>query len=213
MSDTFIGMIYNIDLLYGFIHECTYLINNLYELNNYGHLVSRLCDEFVLPIINITKVKHKKEYNTRVKDTKDVDSICLYLMHICAEKYFYLTQDEYLEITKFIDNNIYTAEAILAPMHEFFYFSKKCYDSYCYCPCNCHCKKNNRKCICLTDKYIKFCKEDSIILKKVIKSYFNAEYVKYFYLLQKTSNEIVSKKLNLICIRYMYMYTLTYVNL
>ena len=24
-------------------------------------------------------------------------------------------------------------------------------------------KKNNRKCVCLTDKYIKFCTEDSII--------------------------------------------------
>ena len=51
-------------------------------------------------------------------------------------------------------------------MHEFFYLSKKCYDSYCYCSCNCHCKKNNRKCVCLTDIYIKFCTEDSIILKK-----------------------------------------------
>ena len=40
-----------------------------------------------------------------------------------------------------MDNNIYTIESILAPMHEFFDLSKKCYDSYCYCPCNCHCKK------------------------------------------------------------------------
>ena len=40
MSDTFIGMIRNIDLLYGFIYECTNLINNLYEHNNYGHLVN-----------------------------------------------------------------------------------------------------------------------------------------------------------------------------
>ena len=86
MSDAFIDMICDIDLLYAFIHECTYLINNLYEHNNYGHLVEKLCNEFVLPIINITKDKHKKEYNTHVKDTKDVDSICLYLMHFCAEK-------------------------------------------------------------------------------------------------------------------------------
>ena len=63
MSDTFISMIRNIDLLYGFIHECAYLISNLYELDNYGHLVLKLCNEFVLPIINITKIKHKKEYN------------------------------------------------------------------------------------------------------------------------------------------------------
>ena len=33
-----------------------------------------------------------------------------------------------------MDNNIYTIESILAPMHEFFDLSKKCYDSYCYCP-------------------------------------------------------------------------------
>ena len=92
-------------------------------------------------------------------------------MYICAEKYFNLTRDEYLKIKKFIDNNICIIEAILAPMHEFFDLSKKCYDSYCYCPCNCHCKQNNRKCVCLTDKYIEFCKEDSIILKKVILMY------------------------------------------
>ena len=46
-------------------------------------------------------------------------------MYICAEKYFELTQDEYLKITIFIDNNIDTVEAILAPMHEFFDLSKK----------------------------------------------------------------------------------------
>ena len=51
-------------------------------------------------------------------------------------------------------------------MHEFFDLSKKCYGSCCYCPCNCHCKKNNRKCVCLIDKYSEFCTEDSIIVKK-----------------------------------------------
>ena len=50
---------------------------------------------------------------------------------------------------KIIDNNIDTVESKLAPMHEFFDLSKKCYDSYCYCPRNCHCKKNNRKCVCV----------------------------------------------------------------
>ena len=30
-----------------------------------------------------------------------------------------------------------------------------------------HFKKNNRKCVCLTDKYREFCEEDSIILKKL----------------------------------------------
>ena len=167
MSDTFIGMIHNIDLLYGFIYECTNLINNLYEHNNYGHLVKQLCNEFVLPIINITKNKHIKEYNKHIKDTKNVDNICSYLMNICSERYFKLSQNEYSKIKEFMDNNIDTVEAILAPMHEFFDLSKKCYDSYCYCPCNCHCKQNNRKCICLTGKYIEFCKEDSIIVKKL----------------------------------------------
>ena len=33
-------------------------------------------------------------------------------------------------------------------------------------------KKNNRKCVCLTDKYTEFCTEDNIILKKTTKSYF-----------------------------------------
>ena len=195
MCDTFISMLRDIDLLYGFIHECAYLINNLYEDNNYDHLVKKLCNKFVLPIINIIKDKHKKEYNTHVKDTKDVDNICLYLMSICAEKYFKLTQDEYLKIKKFIDNNIDTVEAMLMRMHEFFDLSKKCYDSYCYCPCNCYCKQSNR--IYLTDKYIEFCKENSIIVKNITKSCLNVEYIKYLYLLQKAADQIISKKLNL----------------
>ena len=82
-------------------------------------------------------------------------------------------------------------------MHEFFDLSKKCCDSYCYCPCNCHCKQNNRKCVCLTDKYIEFCKEHSINIKRITKSYPNVEYIKYFYLLQIAADQIISKKLNL----------------
>ena len=35
MSDNFIKMIGNIDLLYGFIYECAHLVNNLYNQNNY----------------------------------------------------------------------------------------------------------------------------------------------------------------------------------
>ena len=197
MSDTFIGMIRNIDLLYGFIYECTNLINNLYEHNNYGHLVKQLCNEFVLPIINITKNKHIKEYSKHIKDNENVDNICSYLMNICSERYFKLSQNEYSKIKEFMDNNTDTVEAILASMHEFFDLFKKCYNSYCYRPCNCHCKQNNRKCVCLTDKYIGFCKEDSIIVKKTTKSYLNVEYIKYLYLLQKTADQIISKKLNL----------------
>ena len=136
MNDTFIDMILNIDFLYGFIYEYTNLINNLYKHNNYDHLVIKLCNEFILPIIDITKIEHVKEYNTYIKDIKDVDSICSYLMSTCSERYFKLSQDKYLKIKKFIDNNIDTIEAILAPMHEFFDLSKKCYDSYCCCPCN-----------------------------------------------------------------------------
>ena len=51
--------------------------------------------------------------------------------------------------------------------------------------------------MCLTDKYIEFCEEDSIILKETTKSYFNVEYIKFFYLLQKAIDQITSKKLNL----------------
>ena len=138
-----------------------------------------------MPIINITKNEHIKEYNTYIEDTKDINSICSYLMNICFERYFNLMQDEYSKIKEFMDNNIDTVESILAPMHEFFDLSKKCYDGYCYCPCNCHCKKTNRKCVCFTDKYIEFCTEDSIILKITTKSYFNVKYINYFYLLQK----------------------------
>ena len=134
MNDTFVSMLRDIDLLYGFIHKCAYLINNLYEHNNYDNLVKKLCNEFILPIINITKNEHIKEYHTYIEDIKDVGNICSCLMNI-------FSQNEYSKIKKFIDNNIDTVEAILALMHEFFDLSKKCYGSYCYCPCNCHCKK------------------------------------------------------------------------
>ena len=75
MCDTFISMLRDIDLLYVFIHKCANLISNLYEHDNYDHLVKKVYNKFVLPINNITKDKHKKEYNMHVKDTKDVDSI------------------------------------------------------------------------------------------------------------------------------------------
>ena len=60
MNDTFISMLRDSDHLYGSIHECAYLINNLYDHNNYDHLVIKLCNEFILPIINITKNEHIK---------------------------------------------------------------------------------------------------------------------------------------------------------
>ena len=56
MCDTFISMLRDIDLVYGFIHECAYLINNLYEYNNYDHLVKQLCNRFVLPKLILLKM-------------------------------------------------------------------------------------------------------------------------------------------------------------
>ena len=37
-------------------------------------------------------------------------------MNICCERYFKLSQDEYLEIKKFMDNNIDIIESALAPI-------------------------------------------------------------------------------------------------
>ena len=59
--------------LYGFIYECANLINNLYDYNNYDHLAIKLCSEFIMPTINITKKEHIKEYNKHIKDI--IDSI------------------------------------------------------------------------------------------------------------------------------------------
>ena len=55
MGDDFIKMINNIDFSYGFINECANLINILYDYDNWDHLVIKLCNKFVIPIINITK--------------------------------------------------------------------------------------------------------------------------------------------------------------
>ena len=68
MNDDFIKMISNIDFLYGFIYECANLISNLYDYDNYKHLVIKLCSKFVMLIINITKKEHIKEYNEHIKD-------------------------------------------------------------------------------------------------------------------------------------------------
>ena len=143
MSDNFIKMIDNIDFSYGFIYECANLINNLYDYDNYDHLAIKLCSEFVIPIINITKKEHIKKYNEHIKDiidnlksTKDIYNICSYLMNICCEGYFKLSQDEYLEIKKFIDNNNTDIIAsALTPMNDSFDIHKKCYSHY-YCLCS-----------------------------------------------------------------------------
>ena len=183
MSDDFIKMINNIDFSYGFICECANLINNLYDYDNYDHLAIKLCSQFIMPIINITKKEHIKEYNEHIKNiidnlkiTKDIYSICSYLMNICCEIYFKLSQDEYLEIKKFMDNNIDIIESALAPMNDYFDSYKKCYSHY-YCTCYYYHKK---KVICIfpQNTYKEF-------HEKIIKSYFNIYYIKFFYLLQK----------------------------
>ena len=92
-----------------------------------------------MPIINITKKEHIKEYKEHIKDTvsalehnKDIFSICSYLMNICCEKYFKLPQDEYLKIKEFINNNIDIIESALALMNDYFDLYKKCYGHYYY---------------------------------------------------------------------------------
>ena len=162
MSNNFIEMINDIDLLYGFIYECNDLVNNLYNHNNYDHLAIKLYSNFVLPIINITKNEHIKEYNEHVNGSK-------YIMNICYEKYFKLSKDEYSKIKKFIDDNIDTFESMLAPIHDSINLYKKCYN----------------ECVCDNGKYKEFCKKNNFILKSIAKSYFNVEYIKFFYLLLK----------------------------
>ena len=100
-----------------------------------------------MPIINITKKEHIKEYNEHIKDIidnlesiKDIYSICSYLMNICCKEYFKLSQNEYLEIKKFIDNNIDITESTLAPMNDYFDSCKNCYSHY-YCSCYYYHKK------------------------------------------------------------------------
>ena len=137
-------------------------INNLYDYENYDHLVIKLCSEFVMPIINITKKRLIKEYNIYIKDTinvlkhdKYIFIICSYLMNICCERYFKLSQDEYLEIKKFIDNNMDIIESAFAPMIDYFDLYKKCYSHY-YCTCHSYYYKKKVKIIFSSDEYNEF---------------------------------------------------------
>ena len=182
MIDDFIKMIHNIDFLYGFIYECANLINNLYDYDNYNHLAIKLCIEFIMPIINITKKEHIKEYNEHIKDiidnlesTKSIYSICSYLMNICCEGYFKLSQDEYLEIKKFIDNNIDIIESTLAPMNDYF---DSCKNAIVIIIARVIFIIKKVICIFPQNRYKEF-------HEKIIKSYFNIYYIKFFYLLQK----------------------------
>ena len=83
MSNDFIKMINDIDFLHGFIYECANLINYLYDYENYDHLVIKLYREFVVPIINITKKRHIKEYNIYFKGTINVLKNNQYIFIIC----------------------------------------------------------------------------------------------------------------------------------
>ena len=60
-------MINDIDFSYGFIYEHADLVNNLYENYKYDLAIKLYCN-FVLPIINITKDEHIKEYNEHVEN-------------------------------------------------------------------------------------------------------------------------------------------------
>ena len=97
-------------------------------------------------------------------------------MNICCKRYFKLSQDEYLEIKKFIDNDIDIFESTLAPMNDYFDSFKKCY-SHHYCSCYFY-HKNIYMYIFPQNRYKEF-------HEKIIKSYFNIWYIKFFYLLQK----------------------------
>ena len=175
MSHDFIEMINVTDFLYGFIYECATLVNNLEDYDNYNHFSVKLCNKFIIPIINITKKEHIKEYNEHIKNIidnlesiKDIYSICSYLMNICCEEDFKLSKDEYLEIKKFIDNNIDIIEYTLAPINDYFDSYKKCSRYYYH--------------------------------EKIIKPNFNIWYIKFFYLLQKNiklNKNIYNIKLNI----------------
>ena len=105
-----------------------------------------------------------------IRDCTDIFSTCSYLMNICKERFFELTQDEYLKIKKFIDNNVDVIEYAFAPIINYFDLYKKCYNHY-YCCCYNY-----------FSEHIEFC-------EKIIKVYFNIEYIKFSYLLQKKLNK------------------------
>ena len=136
-----------------------------------------------MPIINITKKEHIKEYSEHIKDNisvlehnKDIFSICSYLMNICCERYFKLSQDEYLELKKFIDNNIDIIESALAPMHIILIYIKNVIIIIIVLV------------IIIIRKTLDiffFGNEHKEFCEKIIKLYFNIEYTKFFYLLQK----------------------------
>ena len=97
-----------------------------------------------------------------LESIKDIYSICSCLMNICCEGYFKLSRDEYLEIKKFIDNNIDIIESMLALINGYFDSYKKFYNHY-YCQCY---YDNNNKCICIftQNKYEEFHEKIKVFL-------------------------------------------------
>ena len=92
-------------------------------------------------------------------------------MNICRERYFKLYQDKYLKINYFVDNNIDIIEYAFAPMIHYFDLRKKCYSHY-YCQCYYH--KKRILYICPGNIHREF-------QEKIIKLYFNIEYIKSIY--------------------------------
>ena len=90
-------------------------------------------------------------------------------MNISKERFFELTQDEFLKIKKFIDN-IDVIGYAFAPIINYFDLYKKCYNHH-------YCSLYN-----YVFEHIEF-------REKIIKIYFNIEYIKFFYLLQKKLNK------------------------
>ena len=84
-------------------------------------------------------------------------------------------QDEYLEIKKFIDNNIDTIESTLASMNDYNDSCKKCYSHYYY---SCYYYHKKSYMYFPQNKYKEF-------HEKIKKLYSNIWYIKFFYLLQK----------------------------
>ena len=174
ICDDFIKTINDVDFIYGFIYECAKLINNLHEYDNYNYLAIKLCEEFVMPIIIITKKEHIEEYNMHIRDNTDIFSTCSYLMNICKERFFELTQDEYLKIKKFINNNIDVIEYAFTPITNYFDYIKNVI-------------------VIIIVHVITIFFEHIEFHKKIIKIHFNIEYIKFFYFLQKKLNKNICK--------------------
>ena len=90
--------------------------------------------------------------------------------------YFIFVRFEYLKIKDFVDNNIDIIECVFAPMINYFDLCKKCYSHY-YCQCYYY-----------DGKKISYIFPGNIhreFHEKITKSYFNIEYIKFFYLLQQ----------------------------